>query len=153
MYNAYFVVTVDYLSESHIMNERERVQKIMECEGLNSKQFSQEIGVSAGTISNILGGRNKPSLEVMQAILRRFRNINPLWIIDGEGVMYPTSSSNDAPRLPFPDEIETKTPKVETKVLSPLLETSPISAAPAPTPPRTVQKVMIFYSDGTFEER
>ena len=58
------------------MNERDRVLKIMQSEGMNAKQFCQEVGISQGTLSNIMGGRNKPSLDVMQAILSRFRAIN-----------------------------------------------------------------------------
>ena len=44
------------------MDERERLIEIMKSQELNSKQLSLKLGVSAGTISNILGGRNKPSL-------------------------------------------------------------------------------------------
>ena len=41
------------------MNERDRLVKIMESEGMSARQFSQEIGISAGAISNIMSGRNK----------------------------------------------------------------------------------------------
>lgn len=51
------------------MDERQRLVKIMESEQVNAKEFSSQVGISASTLSNILGGRNKPSLEVMQAIL------------------------------------------------------------------------------------
>ena len=54
------------------MNERERIIEIMKSQELNSKQLSLELGVSAGTISNILGGRNKPSLELLQNIANHF---------------------------------------------------------------------------------
>ena len=37
-----------------IMDERERLIEIMKSQELNSKQLSLELGVSAGTISNIL---------------------------------------------------------------------------------------------------
>ena len=73
------------------MNERDRVLKIMQSEGMNAKQFCQEVGISQGTLSNIMGGRNKPSLDVMQAILRRFRAINCDWLIMGIGNMYLSS--------------------------------------------------------------
>lgn len=161
------------------MAERDRLQKIMECEGLNAKQFSQEVGISAGTISNIMGGRNKPSLEVMQAIIRRFPQINCLWLVDGKGAMY-VSTPDNAPRLPFPDEngnngnnddsvsntAETQTRNAAKNVqpAGTSVGASPSTTAvatnpsqqqmPTPaTPLRTVQKIVIFYSDGTFEER
>ena len=82
------------------MNERDRVLKIMQSEGMNAKQFCQEVGISQGTLSNIMGGRNKPSLDVMQAILRRFRAINCDWLIMGIGNMYLSSGlENSQPEL------------------------------------------------------
>ncbi len=143
------------------MNERDRIAKIMECEGLNAKQFSQEIGVSAGTISNIMGGRNKPSLEVIQAVMRRFRTINCLWLLDGTGSMYQTTPADAAPRLPFPEEEmnkgaapdSTKNAVLRSDVVTPASNQAPTSSASPSAPPRTVRKVVIFYSDGTFEER
>lgn len=149
------------------MNERDRLVKIMECEGLNAKQFSTEIGVSAGTISNIMGGRNKPSLDVLQAVLRRFRSISCLWLIMGAGSMYLNNAadggpSEETPTLPFPDD-EPKQTNIQQVTATTIAKTEPVVSSSgravnnlAPVvaaPERTVRKVMIFYSDGTFEER
>jgi transcriptional regulator with XRE-family HTH domain len=125
------------------MDERQRLVKIMESEQVNAKEFSSQVGISASTLSNILGGRNKPSLEVMQAILNVYRTISADWLILGVGAMY--RSNADAVQMPLfdippqnektaPEQI--KQPEVTTKMTE-----------------RTVKKVMIFYSDGTFEER
>lgn len=70
------------------MDGREKLIKIMQTEGLNAKQFAAEIGVGAGTISNILNGRNNPSHEVMQKVLRRFENISADWLVVDRGPMY-----------------------------------------------------------------
>ena len=70
------------------MEERDRLAKIIESENLTAKQFAEEIGVSAGTISNILGGRNKPSVEIYVRILNRFRTISSDWLMLGTGSMY-----------------------------------------------------------------
>ncbi len=143
------------------MNERDKIVKIMECEGLNAKQFATEIGVSAGTISNIMSGRNKPSLEVMQAILRRFRTINCWWLFGDIGSMYLTTPIDNAPRLPFPEEESEKTAPLPHQGAEASPNATPVPpSTPSPTPqtssyihPRTVSKIVIFYSDGTFEER
>lgn len=151
------------------MSERDRLVKIMECEGMNAKQFSQEVGISAGTISNILGGRNRPSLEVMQAILRRFRSISCLWLITGAGSMYINDSSEESSRTLFPDmephepvsysnvqtppagseEASNKQKNSGTGTLGIVASSQDMDSRPA----RSVQKVLIFYTDGTFEER
>ena len=69
------------------MNERERLEKVIEEEGMSAKQFAHEVGIQAGTISNILSGRNNPSLEVMKRVLNRFRTISSDWLILGVGSM------------------------------------------------------------------
>lgn len=130
------------------MNERDRLVKIIESEGLNAKQFSQEIGVSAGTISNIIGGRNKPSLDVLQAVLRRFRSINCDWLIMGVGNMYLSGSERTDATL-F-EQVATPTSSLEDLPLE--QPSSPVERMSAAAG-RTVEKILIFYSDGTFEER
>ena len=57
----------------------------MKSQELNAKKLSLELGVSAGTISNILGGRNKPSLEFLQNVANHFPFINPTWLFLGFG--------------------------------------------------------------------
>ena len=77
------------------MNERDRVLQVMQSEGMNAKQFCREVGISQGTLSNIMGGRNKPSLDVLQAILRRFRAVSCDWLIMGVGTMYITGAREE----------------------------------------------------------
>ena len=53
------------------MNERERIEKVKDALGLTARQFAAEIHVQPGTISNMMAGRNNPSLEVMKRIMER----------------------------------------------------------------------------------
>ena len=131
------------------MNERDRILQVMQSEGMNAKQFCQEVGISQGTLSNILGGRNKPSLDVLQAVLRRFRGINCDWLIMGVGSMYLSGSREHVQPTLFEDEQEALVVPSAPSIVSPVAN----NVAPTQTAVRTVQKVMIFYSDGTFEER
>ena len=141
------------------MNERERLIKIMNSLELNSKQFSEELGVSAGTISNILGGRNKPSLEVMQNVANHYPFINPTWLFVGFGEMYidgyiPNYSSNIERDLFSESEVSaskknnTTTLPIEVQSTKEICQPTVISSNT-----RTIQKIVVFYSDGTFEER
>ncbi len=135
------------------MNERDRMLKIMQSEGMNAKQFCQEVGISQGTLSNIMGGRNKPSLDVMQAILRRFRGISCDWLIMGVGTMYVSGAHDEGMQTLFGGENEAIEVPKEVAQPSMVVNDSNISSAAAPSPSRTVDKILIFYSDGTFEER
>ena len=137
------------------MNERERLIEIMKSQELNAKQLSLALGVSAGTISNILGGRNKPSLEFLQNVADHFPFISPAWLFLGFGDKYIEGYT--------PDSLESgnfskNEPVVGTKIEAssePLVSTDIVasSAVQACCSARTVQKIVIFYSDGTFEER
>ena len=59
------------------VNVRRKIEEIMQAEGMNAKTFAEEVGISAGTLSNILGGRNNPSLDVVQNVLRQARRSAP----------------------------------------------------------------------------
>lgn len=135
------------------MNERDRVLQVMQSEGMNAKQFCQEVGISPGTLSNITGGRNKPSLDVMQAILRRFRAISCDWLIMGVGTMYVSGAREEGMQSLF--EVENEAIEMPKEVAKPsvVVNNSDISSTAAPSISRKVDKILIFYSDGTFEER
>ena len=60
-----------------------RIRKIIEKEGLNVNQFSTIIGVNRSTLSQILSGRNKPSIDVLQKILNNFPSVNSNWLLLG----------------------------------------------------------------------
>ena len=65
-----------------------RIQKIIDKQGISLNAFAQEIGVNRSTISHILTGRNKPSVEVLQKILKRFPELSSDWLLLGNGSMY-----------------------------------------------------------------
>ena len=129
------------------MNERDRVLQVMQSEGMNAKQFCQEVGISQGTLSNIMGGRNKPSLDVMQAILRRFRAVSCDWLIMGVGSMYVSGAREEGVLPLFDNDKQEDTASVVNEVIEEKKPNMAIAAS------RTVSKIMVFYSDGTFEER
>ena len=138
------------------MDERERLIEIMKSQELNSKQLSLELGVSAGTISNILGGRNKPSLEFLQNVANHFPFISPAWLFLGFGEKYIDGyipSSSEAERTLFSQGEPTIVVKNEASTESHISNHVVASVPMQSTSVRTVQKIVIFYSDGTFEER
>lgn len=136
------------------MNERERLVKIIESEGLTARQFAAEIGVSAGTISNILGGRNNASLEIMTKILNRFRTISADWLILGTGTMYRPNGGVTQTALfgdMRPVDVEQN---ADTTVDNPPMASKAAGAEqPTEATRKQVAKIVVFYTDGTFEER
>ena len=59
----------------------------MESEGLKSSSLADTIGVNRATISHILSGRNKPSIDFLEKLLSAYPNINANWLISGVGYM------------------------------------------------------------------
>ena len=141
------------------MTHRDRLFKIMESQGMNAKQFALELGVSAGTLSNIFGGRNKPSLELLENTLQRFPYISCDWLILGKGDMYlPGANPTTASERNLFSEIETAPQPAEEDVAAKLAAgIKQVLQIPDKVPQgstnRQVQKIVIFYTDGTFEER
>lgn len=148
------------------MNEMERLQAIMQKEELNARDFAAEVGISAATMSNILNMKNKPSLEVMQKVLGRFRMVSPEWLILGVGTMYklkPEATEQALfdikPELPHQETITTVSP-----TSAPILAEQPITTAsgkakqtiqiierPVPVE-KKVSRIVVFFEDGTFQE-
>ena len=66
----------------------ERIQLILKTKNISASKFADEIGVQRSSISHILSGRNNPSLDFIQKVLKRFPDISPDWILTGKGSMY-----------------------------------------------------------------
>ena len=143
-----------------MLTESERLQKIMETEQMTAKQFSEEVGIQPGTISNILKGRNKPSLEVMQKVLQRFRTLSSDWLISGLGSMYRQISDSQQPTLfdVRPETVSLPEDLAAQDDVNPASAAQPKQRKVRQEVPveniieRKVQKVVVFYDDGTYEE-
>ena len=50
----------------------ERILEILKLKGMSPSQFADEIGVQRSAISHLVSGRNNPSLDFIQRVLKRF---------------------------------------------------------------------------------
>ena len=126
------------------MNERERIEAVMTSLKLSARQFAAEIQVRPGTISNMMSGRNNPSLEVMKRIMERYPTLNPEWLIAGKGEMWRTVPGQEAglfDHLPPQGAAGTRTTAT----------TKEEPQTPA-APPKQIKNIVVYYTDGTYEE-
>ena len=72
-----------------------RLKKWMESEGLKSSALADNIGVNRATISHILSGRNKPSIDFLQKLLSNYPELNANWLISGVGYMKANQKQNE----------------------------------------------------------
>jgi len=157
------------------MEVKEKIEKIMEREQMNSLQFAAEIGIQGSTLSHILNERNKPSLDVLKKILNRFRTISSDWLILDVGSMYRTEKQSQAPTLfDSIDENISKSSTLETKTVEKIdipfstiqqktVQTPEVAAQPLSenqqnympiieSPSKSVHKIIVYYTDNTFQE-
>ena len=145
-----FFVPLHSISENRIflidntMNERERIEAVMKSLNLSARQFAAEIQVRPGTISNMMSGRNNPSLEVMKRIMERYPTLNPEWLIAGKGDMWRTVPGQEAglfDHLPPQSAAGTRSTVV--------IKEEPQTPA---APQKKISRIVVYYTDNTFEE-
>jgi DNA-binding XRE family transcriptional regulator len=149
---------------------KERINQLMKEVGFSSSKFAEEIGIQRAAMSHIMSGRNNPSLDVVMKIIERFPDVNPYWLMFGNGEMKQSAkgqpslnvlNSGKAPDLftntvdiqPEVKKIPVYRPNLEDKRPE-ILPKQPVYEAVKPikeVPPKKIEKIMIFYSDNTFE--
>ena len=126
------------------MNERERIEAVIKSMNLSARQFAEQIKVQPGTISNMMVGRNNPSLEVMKRIMQRYPTINPEWLIAGKGEMWRTVPGQEAGLFDNQPPTDGLTQAIKrTKE-----EEQPVPVAPQ----KKISRIVVYYTDNTFEE-
>lgn len=159
---------------------KERIRIIMENEHLTPSAFADMIQIGRAVMSHILNGRNNPSLEVVTRIIQKFPHVNPTWLINGNGNMYNNNtdvssrrndtdvnySNNDRPTSPDSFDLFSQnaintindTDKVEygkenavKSVDNTIEETVKQQIIYQKSPDKKVTKIIIYYSDNTFE--
>ena len=62
-----------------------RLEIILDYYSLNASSFADKIGVQRSSMSHLLSGRNKPSLDFVMKILDVFPDVDLYWILNGKG--------------------------------------------------------------------
>lgn len=109
----------------------DRFKYLMKLNNLTASSFADEIGVQRSSMSHILSGRNKPSLEFIQKVIIRFPKVNADWLISGV---------SNAEKMDLP---ENQKDVAEKKASTPTLSLNSSKA---------IKKIVVFYEDNTFEE-
>lgn len=149
---------------------KDRIRKIMEAQHMSQQEFAQYIELSPASLSSVFNGRTRPTLNIVEAIKRKFPNINTEWLMFGNGEMYPRDDASTSGH-------EQEKSNVTEQVLdfgseeSPTLHTSAASLhsngavalkqvrAEAKRedlnyidkPQRRITEIRVFYDDLTFE--
>lgn len=141
---------------------QQKLRDLMTSEGLKSGQLAELLGINPAGISHILSGRNKPSFELLQKILRRFPRLNPDWLLIDQGPMYrpdykaETETASPSPAQPTqPTEVVTSSPSLfgepNGASISATAKSDSIAASITHHGGGQIERIVIFYNDQTFE--
>ena len=61
-----------------------RLRSLLEQLHLSPSEFADRIGVQRSSVSHVLSGRNKPSIDFLEKILNVFPEIDATWLISGK---------------------------------------------------------------------
>lgn len=123
-----------------------RLQKVMDYYGLSSSAFADSINFNRSSISHLLSGRNKPSLEFVMKVLEKFPEVKLYWLLNGKG-SFPDSD----PEINFTEEKATP-PSSSLKNESPEKEIQSTGNISALNSDKNIERIILFYKDGTFKE-
>lgn len=136
-----------------------RLEIILEYYGLNASSFADKIGVQRSSLSHLLSGRNKPSLDFILKITDIFPDVDLYWILKGAGVFPKKIEEKDNLNLdsaatnfdsPTPIDLfsqvsvspESKFDSKKIKQMESFTESEN---------PDEVEKIVFFYKNGTFK--
>lgn len=126
-----------------------RLNKILDFYDLSASSFADKIEVGRSSISHILSGRNKPSLDFVMKVVQNFPEVELYWLLNGKG-KFPASDENSAK----PDKVQNEVRQVPTPSPQPTdqdISSSSYSDLPQSKHGKQIQKIVIFYKDGSFE--
>jgi len=75
-----------------------RLQIIIDHYQLSAASLADKIAVQRSSISHLLSGRNKPSLEFVLKLVRQFPEVNLYWLLNGIGNFPSTLSEFNIPK-------------------------------------------------------
>ena len=127
----------------------ERLQKIMEEYDLNATSFADQIEVGRSSISHILSGRNKPSLEFVMKVIDAFPEVELYWLLNGKG-NFP-KNEKPSPRTEILKISETEKKSTEETIPNSSSSESAITRSNFSSNGKEINRIVIFYEDGTFE--
>ena len=120
------------------MELKNRIATIIRVNNHTASSFADLLGVQRSSISHILNGRNKPSLDFIEKVLINFPRVDPGWLITGKS---PGSKKSDTISTKQKTQEISKSNSDEVKLELPTTSTGGN---------KTIEKIVIFYSDRTF---
>lgn len=102
--------------------------------------FADEIGVQRSSMSHLLNGRNKPSLDFVMKLVDTYPEVGLDWLLKGKG-SFPVKDDTVVDLIPQ---------KSDSKIESVNTEATISNKATLGKSTKEPYKIIMFYDDGTF---
>lgn len=140
-----------------------RLEIILDYYNLSASAFADKISVQRSSLSHLLSGRNKPSLDFIIKVIDVFPEVDLYWILNGKGTF--PKSENTSNHFEEVKSASIETPFIQTELESPDLFSATASKnfekeiqpteinhhTPTANTSGTIERIVIFYKDGTFK--
>lgn len=110
---------------------KDRIATVIKVNQHTASSFAEVLGVQRSSVSHILNGRNKPSIDFIQKMLEKFPRVDAGWLITGK---------DPVPR----NHISEPPPKADKKDTSIEKHTGGEK--------KEIKKIVVFYTDHTFDD-
>jgi len=108
---------------------------------LSASGFADKIQVPRSSISHLLSGRNKPSLDFVLKVVKEFKDVELYWLLNGKG-SFPNSLA--------PIQTDNTTAPIQENI--PKAKSSANNDLKLPETAKKIERIVIFFDDGTFKE-
>lgn len=120
-----------------------RLQNIFDYYDLNASAFADRIDVGRASISHLLSGRNKPSLDFVLRVVKTFPEVELYWLLNGKG-SFPKED-------PAPSKAESTSAPIGIEAKTETAPTAKAETSGSKTQNSDIERIVIFYKNGSFK--
>jgi len=120
----------------------DRLRHVMDYYQLSASAFADRIQVQRSSISHLLSGRNKPSLDFVLRDIKEFDEVELYWLLNGKGT-FPAQIHDIA--------ISKEVPPPTLDIDRSTVRQAKVTEAPSGLS-KKIERIVMFFDDGTFKE-
>lgn len=148
-----------------------RLETIFDYYSLTASSFADKINVQRSSISHLLSGRNKPSLDFILKVIESFPEVELLWLLNGKGnfpksdnlnseknYVSPIQKTENEKEINSPDLFSVTQPTSENEKNRVFEKSSEnfsnmeeVLNQKKTTTNSDIERIVVFYTNGTFK--
>jgi transcriptional regulator with XRE-family HTH domain len=129
-----------------------RILELMKEKNMTPSQFADEIGIQRSGMSHLISGRNKPSLEFVMKVLKRFPDVSPEFLFYGDREPgEPKERAAVPPVKELPEEVQATLFDIPDQDTVRVGESS-LKPVRKGNSGKKLERIVLFYEDRSFRE-